>query len=130
MDQGEPLDTMAPWTIKALPTRTRETITTAARREGLTVGQWLERRVAEWEGQGSPMPVAAPASHSLGDLAQAMHAVQAVAGAAGVAVPEAFARDALLTVRRAMREARGLSVRRPPQRALAHAPGNGKDQPQ
>jgi hypothetical protein len=126
MDQGEPIDTMAPWTIKALPTRTREAITTAARREGLTVGQWLERRVVEWEGQGSPVQVSAPASHTLGELAQAMHAAQAVAVAAGVEVPAAFARDALLTVRRAMREARGLSPRRSPQRALTHAPENGR----
>ena len=38
-----PIDTIGPWTIKAVPTETRNRVTVAARREGLTVGQWLER---------------------------------------------------------------------------------------
>jgi hypothetical protein len=43
-----PIDTIGPWTIKAVPTETRNRVTVAARKEGLTVGQWLERRVNEW----------------------------------------------------------------------------------
>ena len=44
------------WTVASVPTKTRRTAVLLARREGLTVGQWLERRVAEWEAKGSPVP--------------------------------------------------------------------------
>jgi hypothetical protein len=54
---SDPVDTIRPWTIKSLPTRTQGMILAAAKREGLTVGQWLERRVDEWANQGSPEPL-------------------------------------------------------------------------
>ena len=53
----DPVDIMAPWTIKSVSTATRDRVTTAARKEGLTVGQWLERRVAAWLDEGSPVVV-------------------------------------------------------------------------
>ena len=56
----EPLDTMVPWTIRAVPTATRDAITKAARLEDLTVGQWLEKRVAEWLADGSPTALPTP----------------------------------------------------------------------
>jgi hypothetical protein len=43
-----PVDTVAPWTIKSVPTEIRNLAISAARKEGLTVSQWLERRVREW----------------------------------------------------------------------------------
>ena len=106
----DPTDTMQPWTIKSLPTRTRDTVVAAAKREGLTVGQWLERRVGEWEAAGSPVPVptsTGPAPN-LGDLAAVMQAARALADAAGVPVPPHLARDALATVKLATRQVRGL----------------------
>jgi hypothetical protein len=42
------IDVMEPWTIKGVATETRKQVIAAARKEGLTVGQWLERRVNEW----------------------------------------------------------------------------------
>jgi hypothetical protein len=39
---------MEPWTIEGVTTETRGQVIAAARKEGLTVGQWLERRVSEW----------------------------------------------------------------------------------
>jgi hypothetical protein len=39
------IDAMEPWTIKGVTTETRKRVIAAARKEGLTVGQWLERRV-------------------------------------------------------------------------------------
>jgi hypothetical protein len=57
--ERDPIDVMGPWTIKSVSTATRDKVTLAARKEGLTVGQWLERRVEEWLADGSPMPVAA-----------------------------------------------------------------------
>ena len=86
----EPVDAVAPWTIKAVATRTRDTVTAAARKEGLTVGQWLERRVSEWEGQGSPVPVPGPPVNP-GELAQAMEAARNLAHDAGVSVPPQLA---------------------------------------
>jgi hypothetical protein len=105
----EPVDQIAPWTIKAVAKTTRDSVTNAARREGLTVGQWLERRVAEWEGQGSPVPVASPMpAVNLGELAQAMEAARALANDANVPVPPQLAKDGLGLVRLAIRQAKGL----------------------
>ena len=42
----ELIDAVGPWTIKSVSVETRNKVTIAARKEGLTVGQWLERRVA------------------------------------------------------------------------------------
>jgi hypothetical protein len=42
------VDKIGPWTIKSVATETRDLAIMLARREGLTVGQWLERRVREW----------------------------------------------------------------------------------
>lgn len=105
---SDPVDSAAPWTIKSLSVSTREAIVAAARREGLTVGQWLERRVAEWEADGSPMPVAGISAPNLGDLAQAWQAARALADAAGVPVPPHLARDAFAAVKLATRQVRGL----------------------
>jgi hypothetical protein len=38
--------------IKGVPPGTRKAITDAAKQEGLTIAEWLERRVAEWEAAG------------------------------------------------------------------------------
>jgi hypothetical protein len=110
MDESDPIDTTGPWTIKVISTSTRNTVTNAARREGLTVGQWLERRVAEWEGAGSPVTVSSPPPPplNLGDLAQAMEAARALANDAKVPVPPQLAKDGLSLVRLAIRQAKGL----------------------
>ena len=87
MTDPDPIDSMAPWTIKAISVATRETVTKAARREGLTVGQWLERRVAEWEGQGSPVRLAPSPPGEVSDLGT-LAAVLSGMGAAGLPVPK------------------------------------------
>ena len=113
------VDSVGPWTIKAVAKTTRDAVTNAARREGVTVGQWLERRVAEWEDAGGPVAVPRPQpAVNLGELAQVMEAARALAGAATVAVPPQLAKDALGMVRLAIRQAKGL----PP-------PGRRRDKP-
>lgn len=123
MSDRDPVDTAAPWTIKSVSVATREAVTKAARRENLTVGQWLERRVAEWEGEGSPVPVssAAPAgpAPNLGELAQAWQGARALAEAAGVPVPPHIARNALAAVQQATRQVRGLALPAPRRKPLA-----------
>jgi hypothetical protein len=42
------IDVMESWTIKGVSAETRNQVIAAAREEGLTVGQWLERLVNEW----------------------------------------------------------------------------------
>jgi hypothetical protein len=109
MSETDPVDSVGPWTIKAVAKATRDAVTNAARREGLTVGQWLERRVAEWEDAGSPVAVSRPQSTvNLGELAQVMEAARALAGDATVTVPPQLAKDALSMVRLAIRQAKGL----------------------
>ena len=125
MSDRDPVDTAAPWTIKSVPTATRDAVTKAAKQEGLTVGQWLERRVAEWLADGSPMPVPAAAgapigAANLGELAQLTQAALAAASAAGVPVPPRFAREAMQTARQAMKQTRGAppALPRPSPRAI------------
>ena len=52
MSEDEPIsgavDTVKPWTIKSVATETRDMAISAARKEGLTTGQWLERHVRQW----------------------------------------------------------------------------------
>ena len=107
MSETDPVDSVGPWTIKAVAKATRDAVTNAARREGLTVGQWLERRVAEWEDAGSPVARPQP-TVNLGELAQVMEAARALAGDATVTVPPQLAKDALSMVRLAIRQAKGL----------------------
>jgi len=118
MTDREPVDTMAPWTIKSVSATTREAITKAARREGLTVGQWLEKRVGEWEEEGSPVQMSHGAPLNLGDLAAMMQAARALAMAAKEPVPPRLARDGMGVVRRALKQAKGqqLLLNGPPPR--------------
>ena len=127
MADADPIDAMAPWTIKSVSTATRAKVNVAAKREGLTVGQWLERRVAEWEADGGPVPVrsvapTAPgiAPMSLSGLRDAMGAAAAVAAASGVAVPKVVARHAFAVLAAQLRDARGLPPVRPRQTQLAN----------
>jgi localization factor PodJL len=117
---SDPVDLIKPWSIKAVATRTQAIATAAARREGLTVGQWLEKRIDEWEGQGGPVAaVSGPQpAVNLGELAQAMEAARALANDAKVPVPPQLAKDGLSMVRLAIRQAKGL----PP-------PGRRRDKP-
>lgn len=60
MDESDPsdnIDSVAPWAIKAISKRSRDIATQAARRENLTVGQWLERLIMSWQADGGPAPV-------------------------------------------------------------------------
>jgi hypothetical protein len=93
-DQNEPVDTVGPWSLKAVPTQTRQAVIAAARRENLTVGQWLELRVREWTEAGSPVTVSEPQSTGQ-DLALIERAVTAAVALAGAPdVPVAFRRRA------------------------------------
>ena len=59
------LDAAKPWTIKSVGTGTRDRAIAAARREGITVGQWLDRRMREWEAQaGQPAVSLSPPSQA------------------------------------------------------------------
>jgi hypothetical protein len=51
-DDDEPMtgavDPVRPWTIKAISAEVRDIAIMAARKDNVTVGQWLERRIREW----------------------------------------------------------------------------------
>ena len=107
-------DAIRPWTIKSMPNEVRNMVVAAARDEGLTVSQWLERVIRERVAGGRPAPVASPPpAASLGELAQLMQAARGLAEAANVPVPEPLARSALATLGRAVRQARGLPPPKP-----------------
>ena len=115
MNERNPVDAAAPWTIKSISVATREAVTKAARREGLTVGQWLERRVAEWEADGSPVPVGSTApAKSRGDLREPLDlaGLAQLLGALGTLPESGLRRDAERTTRAVLRQARGLAPRR------------------
>jgi len=116
MADPEPVDTVAPWTIKSVATATRNAAIQAARRENLTVGQWLEKRIAEWEGAGSPVlaPVApaapAPSPADTAALIQAAAAMTQAAlavAAAGDVVTPTFVKSTVATARKAQALVKG-----------------------
>jgi hypothetical protein len=105
-------DAISPWTIKAVSKTTRDAITLAARKEGFTVGQWLDKRVAEWVSDGRPIhvePSSPSAPSSLADLAKLMDSARSLAEAANVPVPPQLAKDGLSLLRQAVRQSRSAS---------------------
>jgi hypothetical protein len=115
MSDDPPEDILAPWTIKACPPRTRRKVVLAAQRENLTVGQWLEKRVDEWEDDGAPVAVQAEnhVRNPVSDLA-------AVLRAAGM-TPEHMPREVRALVNDLARQARGKRPRLARRQALLPA---------
>ncbi len=95
---AEPIDTMAPWTIKSVSMSTKEAVIKAARQEGLTVGQWLERRVEEWTQAGSPVRQSYPVADVV-NLAQAAVALASAPDLPVVKTARISVRAALLSMR-------------------------------
>lgn len=83
------VDEVGPWTIKAVPAATRQRVIVAARKEGLTVGQWLERRINEWTDDGNPVRV----GHSQPETALALAPVTLGQPVAELAALVQLARD-------------------------------------
>jgi hypothetical protein len=111
-------DSVRPWTIKSMPTEVRNRVVAAARDEGITASQWLERvirdRVAAGPAQHHSGPIvpsggnAGLDTHAISAAVQTMQEARAMAEAAGVSVPQSLARTAFALVRQATRQARGL----------------------
>jgi hypothetical protein len=118
MAEPDPVDTVSPWTIKAVAKNTRELVTNAARREGLTVGQWLERRVAEWEAAGSPVPVKTDTPPSEPARMHAASELLGNMGRAGVPVQKGVAALVNRLAKRELQEVLGAKPRKPPTAAL------------
>jgi hypothetical protein len=86
-----PVDAVGPWTIKAVPTEIRNLAISAARKEGLTVSQWLERRVREWTNEFAQ--VGKPSAHiGAAELEQFARVCSLLAESAGKPVPRAVTR--------------------------------------
>lgn len=103
------VDQMAPWTIKSVSKTTRDVITLSARKEGRTVGQWLDKRISEWSGDGSPIHVQPTSPSNLAEIAQLMEATLKLATASNVAVPPQLAKDGLGLLRQAVKQTKRAS---------------------
>lgn len=90
------LDAAAPWTIKSIPAEDKDFIIASARKEGLTVGQWISKRCKEWRADGSPVVVSPSAAPSMPDMAALIQALPALADAKGGSRIAAQARRALM----------------------------------
>jgi len=111
----EQIDTIVPWTIKAIPVEIKDRAIAAARSENVTVGQWLTRRIEEWLADGGPTVQATFGTAAWADLLRAA----ADAANAGLTGP---AQEVAALVRGQVRQARGLPpLKRPakPQRLAA-----------
>ena len=117
------LEPTEPWTIKAFSRTLRLAAVNAARLEGVTTGQWLERCVRDRLECGSQSaPRAESKGVNLGELAQIYQQAQALAAAAGVPVPPSVARSALALTRRAARQVEGVQ----PYRRVLPPPASSK----
>jgi hypothetical protein len=56
---------MGPWTIKAVARTVQRGVIEDARKQGLTVGQFIERLYTDWKADGRPVPVASPGSGTM-----------------------------------------------------------------
>lgn len=131
MDNEKPaaVDQMGPWTIKAFPTDARRRIVRAAEIQGVTVGQWIEKRLEEFDQDSGNLVVnhvdAGRQAPSAGLLERAQ-AVRVLVDVVGMlqenSAPKAVQSDA----RRALRE--NLRALRPPELVL-EAPRHIRRQP-
>jgi hypothetical protein len=124
-EREAPVDDMAPWTIKSVSTRVRTGISLAARREGVTVGRWVEKRYDDWEADGSPVqaPAASAPSGGLAEIADMLRAATEAAQAAGIPLPKPIARQSFAILDGVQRAALGKPprTRRPPRLAAPSA---------
>jgi hypothetical protein len=74
-DDAEPLagqlDPVRPWTIRAVSVEARDLAIGAARKEGVSVGQWLERRIRAWAATDPPTAGVERITAAVRDLAAA-----------------------------------------------------------
>jgi hypothetical protein len=119
MDDDTPIsgiaDSVRPWTIKSMPTEVRNMVVAAARDEGITASQWLERVIRE-RVAGGPHRAAAPGGDRPG-LIDLLREARAMAQAPEV--PPALTRAVVALARDAVRQARGLPPPVSRQRRLA-----------
>ena len=100
MDTNQPpVDTMAPWTIKAFATEARREIVHAAEEQHITVGQYIEKLYREREGNQVSNRFSRPGVSDTGPLIDVMNAPGApkwlrtgaarrLGGLLGIPVPE------------------------------------------
>lgn len=125
----DPVDAMGPWTIKSIPTRTRNKVNAAARRENLTVGQWIEKRVDDWEADGAPVrtPAAPAPAGNLTEIADMLRATTEAAQAAGIPLPKTVARQSFAILDGVQRAMLGKPPRSPrPPRLAAPTADDGR----
>ena len=128
-EQSPPVDVMGPWTIKAFPTEARRRIVRAAEIQGVTVGQWIERRLEEFDQYSGNVVVnhvdpgrqVPPAG-----LLERAQAVRVLADVVGMLQENSAPRAVQNDARRALRE--NLRALRPPELIL-EAPRHIRRQP-
>lgn len=138
MDDEKPvaIDQIAPWTIKAFSVDARRRIVRAAEIEGVTVGQWIERRLEDWEAAGgnqvaNPVILGAPQAQI---QQEADRVVSLVAVACQLAttrgVPQTVRKTANETVERSLRAFGGaLGEASGPSQLVLEAPRHVRRQP-
>jgi hypothetical protein len=113
-------DKMGPWTIKVFPNEVRNMVAAAARDEGVTVPQWLERVIRErvaGKPVGNPSYQPNQSGSSPDRLIDLLREARAMAQAPEV--PASLTKAVVALTREAVRQARGLPPLAPRQRRLA-----------
>ena len=110
-------DKLEPWTNNVFSRNTRNRVVAAARHEGVTTGQWLERCINDrLDSPDGAVPVARDRKPvDLAGLAEVMRATVTLAEASALPGMNQLAKGAAALVREGIREARGM----PPRRAKA-----------
>jgi hypothetical protein len=107
------VENMGQWTIKVIAKTAQNAAISAARDEGMTVGQWLEKRIREWTSSDSPR--GKPVGNPVDPLALLKAATAVAAAGTQVKGLGTWTEDLI-------REARGLpaKIRTPPPRRLTN----------
>ena len=117
----------APWSVKGIDPKTRETAKEFARRSGMTLGEWLNQRILE-EGGAAPEPE--PMAGRVAPPARAPRATSSLAGAADLVSGlsqrlEAAEQRSTLAVTGLDQTVRGV-LARPEQAEQKHAEGRSR----
>jgi hypothetical protein len=120
MSNKDTIVSFIPWTIKQVSVATRDAVNKAARQEGITAGQWLDKRVSEWLGDGSPVHVNGSAAANDTTPAEVL-AMLANMGRAGIPVQKGVGVLANRLVKRTLTGVLGVPARKPPPARMLEA---------
>lgn len=120
-EEGKPVsETVKPWTIKGLPLEERNAAISAAKRQGVTMGEWLGRAIRHYVQHGNKPPAATTKEQEVTPeqaRAEVRELVSLISelSQAGAAPPKSVAAQAYGLIRQRLKNVKEISTKALPQ---------------